>query len=506
MAQENLNIVIRAFDKTSAAFRKTRDGLGGISKRVLNVKTAVAALGGSLALRQFSQQIDDIAKQSDRLGITVAQLQSLQFAASQTGTDAGELKKGFERFNKSISEASTGIGTGVRAFEMLGISVTNTDGSLKNSNQLLNEVADGFVGVKDPADRVRIAMDLFGRSGAGMVNMLQNGSEELKAIRAQFSELTIELTSEQASAVEEANDRFDALGRTFSSIGHQITALVMPALAKVATFLTVNLLKAIAGTIKAFRFLINAFIDGLNVLSSKLGVFDEIQRSALGEESEKNIRSIIEAYKTMPEPVAEAAETVQTVATAMERQETAIQKAKKSFEDYAETAREVEANLANAALKGVKTLEDSLVGIVTGATDAKDAFRSMAQSILADIARIVIQEQISAPIAAALGGLFGKKAIGGSVQRGRPVMVGERGAELFVPSSSGSIVSNRDLASAGVAGGGITVNQTINVTTGVQQTVRSEIVNLMPQIANATKAAVADSRLRGGSFSKAFGG
>ena len=68
MAQENLNIVIRAFDKTSAGFRKVRDGLGGISKRILNVKTAVAGLGGALALRQFSQQIDDIAKQSDRLG------------------------------------------------------------------------------------------------------------------------------------------------------------------------------------------------------------------------------------------------------------------------------------------------------------------------------------------------------------------------------------------------------------------------------------------------------
>lgn len=506
MAQENLNIVIRAFDKTSAGFRKVRDGLGGISKRVLNVKTAVAALGGSLALQQFSSSIDDIAKQSDRLGITVAQLQSLQFAASQTGTDAGELKKGFERFNKSISEASTGIGTGVRAFEMLGISVTNTDGSLKNSNQLLNEVADGFVGVKDPADRVRIAMDLFGRSGAGMVNMLQNGSDELQAIRSQFSDLTIELTGAQASAVEEANDRFDALGRTFSSIGHQITALVMPALAKVATFLTVNLLKAIAGTISGFRGLINAFIEGLNVLSSKLGLFDEIQKSSLGKQTEENIRSIVDAYKTLPDAVTPAAEAVQGVATGIQRQETEIQKAKKAFDEYAEAAQDVQANLANAALKGVKSLEDSLVGIVTGATDAKDAFRSMAQSILADIARIVIQKQISAPIAAALGGLFGGKAIGGPVQRGRPVMVGERGAELFVPSSSGSIVSSRDLASAGVAGGGITVNQTINVTTGVQQTVRSEIVNLMPQIANATKAAVADSRLRGGSFSKAFGG
>ena len=95
----------------------------------------------------------------------------------------------------------------------------------------MNEVADGFTKVKDPADKVRIAMDLFGRSGAGMVNMLQNGSEELNAIRDQFSALTIELTGEQAKAVEEANDRFDALGRTFTSIGHQITSVMMPALA-----------------------------------------------------------------------------------------------------------------------------------------------------------------------------------------------------------------------------------------------------------------------------------
>jgi hypothetical protein len=52
----------------------------------------------------------------------------------------------------------------------------------------------------------------------------------------------------------------------------------------------------------------------------------------------------------------------------------------------------------------------------------------------------------------------------------------------------------------------IVVNQTINVTTGVQQTVRAEIVQLMPQIAQAAKGAVADARLRGGNFSKAMSG
>ena len=46
----------------------------------------------------------------------------------------------------------------------------------------------------------------------------------------------------------------------------------------------------------------------------------------------------------------------------------------------------------------------------------------------------------------------------------------------------------------------VVVHQTINVTTGVQQTVRAEIANLLPQISEAAKSAVQDSRLRGGTF------
>ena len=57
-----------------------------------------------------------------------------------------------------------------------------------------------------------------------------------------------------------------------------------------------------------------------------------------------------------------------------------------------------------------------------------------------------------------------------------------------------------------LGGGGVVVNQTINVTTGVQQTVRAEIANLLPQISNAAKSAVADARMRGGGFSKAMVG
>jgi hypothetical protein len=58
---------------------------------------------------------------------------------------------------------------------------------------------------------------------------------------------------------------------------------------------------------------------------------------------------------------------------------------------------------------------------------------------------------------------------------------------------------------AALSGGdSVIVNQTINVSTGVQQTVRTEIKSLMPQIAESAKAAVADAKRRGGSYGRAF--
>ena len=156
---------------------------------------------------------------------------------------------------------------------------------------------------------------------------------------------------------------------------------------------------------------------------------------------------------------------------------------------------------------------ESFTSIVKGTQTVKEAFRNMAMSIIDQLFQVLVVQRLVGAISGGLQqsqnptlkALFGAPtpkgaAIGGSVQRGRPVIVGERGKELFIPASSGSIVANKNMQ-----GSGVTINQTINVATGVQQTVRTEIASLMPQIAEATKSAVADARMRGGSFSKAFG-
>lgn len=89
-------------------------------------------------------------------------------------------------------------------------------------------------------------------------------------------------------------------------------------------------------------------------------------------------------------------------------------------------------------------------------------FRDVLEGIYKDILRIAIRKSITEPLGSFFGGLFGGgKALGGPVAAGVPYVVGERGAELFVPSQNGTIVPNNKMG-----GGGVVINQNINVDGG----------------------------------------
>jgi phage-related minor tail protein len=185
-----------------------------------------------------------------------------------------------------------------------------------------------------------------------------------------------------------------------------------------------------------------------------------------------------------------------------------ITRNKTALEEYRDATQDLNKSLENVAVSGLRNLEDSLLGVMNGTMSVKDAFRSMAVSIINDLIRIQIQRSITGPLSDALGSLFSGgqapvtgKAIGGAVSAGSPYMVGERGPEMFIPNSSGAIVPNDKLQQGQ---GAPTIVQNINISTGVSQTVRTEIMSMLPRITEATKAAVADSRRRGGTFAKAF--
>ena len=102
------------------------------------------------------------------------------------------------------------------------------------------------------------------------------------------------------------------------------------------------------------------------------------------------------------------------------------------------------------------------------------------------------------------GGGSGRAGRGGAHPR-RPMLVGERGPEIFMPNSAGRIMNNAD--SVGAMGGTtVVVNQSVNFSTGIIPTVRAEVTRMLPQIAEVSKVAVLDAARRGGSFRKGLAG
>lgn len=163
------------------------------------------------------------------------------------------------------------------------------------------------------------------------------------------------------------------------------------------------------------------------------------------------------------------------------------------------------------------SMGDAFMSMVDGTKTAAEAFKEMARSIIAELYDVLVVQRLVGQFATATSagsGLLGAigsglgitgNAAGGAVYAGEPSVVGEHGREVFVPSSAGRILSvPQAKAAIGGGDGGVVVNQTVNISTGVQQTVRAEMQSLMPQIAEGAKAAVLDARRRGGGYRRAF--
>jgi len=141
--------------------------------------------------------------------------------------------------------------------------------------------------------------------------------------------------------------------------------------------------------------------------------------------------------------------------------------------------------------------------------DFGEMIKSAVKDVVAQIFRLVVINQMLNAMFPGLGlqtstlpQILGR-AGGGSAYGNQPMLVGERGPELFVPHSAGSVMNNA--SSKGALGGGSTVvNQTINIETGVSQTVRAEMLSLLPVIKADTMNAVADQNRRGGSYRQAL--
>lgn len=183
---------------------------------------------------------------------------------------------------------------------------------------------------------------------------------------------------------------------------------------------------------------------------------------------------------------------------------------------------------ANTAADGISNaLADAFVSGKLSMQSLGDVFKQVIKQMIADAIRAQIVKQLMSfgmsffGGGGAVGGLspagftsssgtFGASdsfAGGGRIPArasGGPVMVGERGPELFIPHSAGVIRNNHDTMNMMNGAPQPVVNQTINIDAGVSQTVRAEVMSMIPRIKSETIAAMMDGKRRGNSISKVF--
>jgi len=177
----------------------------------------------------------------------------------------------------------------------------------------------------------------------------------------------------------------------------------------------------------------------------------------------------------------------------------------------------------NATIDFGNSLSQELAEGLANGEFALDDFKSIARSfvtqLIAEFIRLQVINQIlnsifnlsGTPNALPTGNIFGgggssgamvpmprpAGATGGTVQRGQPTLVGERGPEILIPNAAASLMNSNNTRSA-LGGTSVVVNQNINVSTGVSQTVRAELLNFLPVIKNQTLTAVAQAKSKGG--------
>lgn len=205
------------------ASQKMSDGFGVVSK-------ALGAIGVGLSAAAFASWIkgaidagDEMKAFSQKTGVAVKDVAGLQLAFKQGGIESQAMGASLARMTKEMAKGND-------AFDALGVSTRNADGSLRGAKDVLYDTADALASVKGDTERSALAMEIFGKSGAELLPVFADGSEGLREMAEMADQLGLSLDGEAAEAADEFNDTLELVGMSTQGVGRQVAAHLLPAL------------------------------------------------------------------------------------------------------------------------------------------------------------------------------------------------------------------------------------------------------------------------------------
>ena len=213
-------------------FNKDLDSTVSTIKSFAKVVVAgTAALIGFTAVTTAAT--DKQAKLSKQTGVSVDQIDALEFALKRSGGESSSLGTSLEQLSIRLSEASRGVGSGIEAFGILGISVTDANGKLKETDDVLLEVSDSLQRFSK-AEQIELA-DKLGLKDS--ILLLQEGSKGINALTQEAKALGV-TTKEDAKLSEDFQDSLADIFQIIKQGSRVLTRSFIPILQNIATSMT----------------------------------------------------------------------------------------------------------------------------------------------------------------------------------------------------------------------------------------------------------------------------
>lgn len=230
-------IDLTATDKTKAAFDSAKRNLQGLGEQASALPGKFGTLGIAIAgvfsaatLKGAVDMLDKLDDLSEKTGISVQSLSALRYAGEVTGTSLDAIATSVKKLSVNMAEAASGNKEAVATFKAVGVEVRNSDGTLRSQDAVLGDLADRFASYADGAGKSALAQKIFGKAGADMIPLLNQGSEGIARLRQEAEGLGLVYGGDLAKQAAAFNDNLKKLELSAEAAKVQLAGGLLPTL------------------------------------------------------------------------------------------------------------------------------------------------------------------------------------------------------------------------------------------------------------------------------------
>lgn len=209
--------------------------LEAIAAATTAVILGAAAVGKSMVelANNTGKYGDEIDKESQKLQLSAETYQKLDYALQRNGSNIDQVSKAIKTITNDLGDFQNGAEGASDKYEALGISLTNADGSLKKTEDVLVDSLNALANMTDETQRNAMAQDIFGRSYAEMLPLLNAGGDSLRELMQEAEDYGMVMSDEAVKASAAYNDSLLKLQGTFTGVKNSIGAEFLPAITQI---------------------------------------------------------------------------------------------------------------------------------------------------------------------------------------------------------------------------------------------------------------------------------